>query len=95
MMSDTDLTHISHASDDIRSWLIARIAAYLKQPPEEIDPGASLAEYGLDSMAAFSLCADIESELGVGVEPVLLWNVDTVTALTTHIADLMAGQSAR
>jgi peptidoglycan/xylan/chitin deacetylase (PgdA/CDA1 family) len=33
---------------------------------------------------------DIEDELGVTVEPTLVWDVDTVAALTVHLAGLVA-----
>ena len=40
-----------------------------------------LAEYGLDSVAALSLCGDIEEEFGLIVEPTVAWDHPTVQAL--------------
>ncbi|WP_294006758.1 acyl carrier protein [Streptomyces sp.] len=57
-----------------------RVSYYLETPVAEIDPGVSLAEYGLESVYAFALCGDIEDTLGVTVEPTLVWDVDTVAA---------------
>ncbi|RSM44455.1 polyketide synthase [Amycolatopsis balhimycina DSM 5908] len=76
--------------EKIRSWLIERVAHYAMVPAEEIEPDVPLANYGLDSVYAFALCGDIEDMLGLLVEPVLLWDVDTVSALTAHLAALAA-----
>ncbi|MFJ8467826.1 acyl carrier protein [Streptomyces swartbergensis] len=87
-MSDSDLPATGLTPERIRSWLVERVAYYAKLPAEEIDADVPLAHYGLDSVYAFALCGDIEDMLGLAVEPVLLWDVDTVTALTAHLAEL-------
>jgi acyl carrier protein len=78
------------ADEDIERWLRERVSYYLETPVGEIDPGVSLAEYGLESVYAFALCGDIEEEWGVTVEPTLVWDVDTIAALTVHVAGLVA-----
>lgn len=78
------------ADEDIERWLRERVSYYLETPVGEIDPGVSLAEYGLESVYAFALCGDIEEEWGVTVEPTLVWDVDTIAALTVHLAGLVA-----
>jgi acyl carrier protein len=70
----------------IRRWLVDRVAFYLGEPSDRIDPGVSLAEHGLDSVYAFTLCGDIEDQLGLAVEPIVLWEADTIAALTVHLA---------
>lgn len=69
-------------SDELRSWLAGRIAGYLRLPPQQVDPARRLEEYGLDSLYATVLCGEIEDELGLVVEPTLLWDHPTVDALT-------------
>ncbi|MCC9311442.1 acyl carrier protein [Kitasatospora sp. RB6PN24] len=78
------------SGEDIERWLLERVSAYLETPVGEIDPEVSLAEYGLESVYAFALCGDIEDKLGVIVEPTVVWDVDTVAALTVHLVALMA-----
>jgi len=78
------------ADEDIERWLRERVSYYLETPVGEIDPGVSLAEYGLESVYAFALCGDIEEQWGVIVEPTLVWDVDTIAALTVHLAGLVA-----
>ncbi len=89
-MTVTDTTTSRPAPEDIRSYLIDRVAFYLHVPVTDIELDVPVTEYGLDSVYAVALCADIEDDLQVTVEPTLLWDVDTIAALTTHLTDLMA-----
>ncbi|WP_051173840.1 acyl carrier protein [Amycolatopsis orientalis] len=89
-MSDADLTATPLTAEKIQPWLVERVAHYAMIPAEEIEADVPLAQYGLDSVYAFALCGDIEDTLGLLVEPILLWDVDTVAALTTHLAELAA-----
>ncbi|GLF99221.1 acyl carrier protein [Streptomyces yaizuensis] len=85
-MSDSDLPATPPTPEQIRSWLVERVAYYAKLPVEEIDGDVPLPDYGLDSVYAFALCGEIEDILGIPIEPVLLWDVDTITALTAHLS---------
>ncbi|WP_030715484.1 acyl carrier protein [Streptomyces sp. NRRL F-2580] len=67
-------------------WLYARLSLYLRRAPETIDPNVPLAEYGMDSVAALSLCGDLEDEFGLEVEPTLLWDHPTVTSLVGYLS---------
>jgi acyl carrier protein len=89
-MTDTRLNEDQPTPEEIRGWLVERVAYYLERSPEEIDPDLSLADYGLDSVYAFALCGDIEDALAVPVEPTLVWDVDTVAALTAHLVGVVA-----
>jgi acyl carrier protein len=79
----------------IEAWLIERAAFYLELPAEDIAPDRSLADYGLDSVYAFVLCGEIEETLDIAVEPTLLWDVDTISALTAHLAESTAARPRR
>jgi acyl carrier protein len=81
-------TDVPTTSTDIRAWLIERVSYYLERAPEQIDGTVSLSQYGLDSVYAFALCGDIEDTLGLPVDATLIWDVDTVDALTEHLTDL-------
>lgn len=93
-MAEKWLTDIEPTAEEIRTWLIGRVAHYLEEPAETIDPGMPLVEYGLDSVYAFALCGEIEDTLNVAVEPTLIWDVENLLDLTDHIVKLAtAGQS--
>ncbi|WP_030766016.1 acyl carrier protein [Streptomyces sp. NRRL F-2664] len=70
-------------------WLYARLSLYLRRAPETIDPTVPFAEYGMDSVAALSLCGDLEDEFGLEVEPTLLWDHPTVERLAGHLASVL------
>ncbi|MDX3538897.1 acyl carrier protein [Streptomyces sp. MB09-01] len=74
-------------------WLYARLSLYLRRAPETIDPGVPLAEYGMDSVAALSLCGDLEDEFGLEVEPTLLWDHPTVTSLVGYLSTVLPAAS--
>ena len=74
----------------LSTWLVERIAGYLQRETAEIDPTVPLAEYGLDSVAALSLCGDIEEDFEIMVEPTVAWDYPTVQALTGHLLEEFA-----
>ncbi|GAA3127154.1 acyl carrier protein [Streptomyces rectiviolaceus] len=76
-----------HTRESLTTWLSERIALYLKRQPSEIHPTVPLAEYGLDSVAAFSLCGDIEEDFDFILEPTAAWDYPTVQALTDHLLE--------
>ncbi|MET7644820.1 acyl carrier protein [Streptomyces sp. NPDC005426] len=81
-------------SEGVYEWLSARVALYLRRSPETVDPTVPLAEYGMDSVAALSLCGDLEDEFGLEVEPTLLWDYPTVASLVRHLTAVLPDASA-
>jgi acyl carrier protein len=71
-----------HSLEDLRAWLAARVAAYVRLPVHEIQPDVPLAEYGLDSVYALTLTGEIEDHLGLAIEPTVIWDHPTIDALT-------------
>lgn len=84
-MTETGHATIEPTAENVRAWLIGRVAHYLEESAETIDPSAPLAEFGLDSVYAFTLCGEAEDTLGVFVEPSVIWNVESLADLTDHI----------
>ncbi|GGZ73198.1 acyl carrier protein [Streptomyces bluensis] len=74
-------------AESLSSWLADRIALYLKRSPSEIEPTVPLAEYGLDSVAALSLCGDIEEDFDLVLEPTVAWDYPTIEALAGHLVE--------
>lgn len=92
-MTEIGPTIIEPTAENIRTWLIGRVAHYLDEPAETIDPDAPLAEIGLDSVYAFTLCGEIEDTLGVAVEPTSIWEMENLVDLTDHIVKRAARRS--
>ena len=74
-------------------WLTNRIAAYLNTEPAAIATDAAIGDYGLDSVFALSLCADLEYELGIVVEPTIAWDYPTIEAIATHLTEELRAAS--
>ncbi|KHJ61489.1 acyl carrier protein (plasmid) [Burkholderia glumae] len=69
----------------LESWLIDKVAAYVRQPRDAILPDRPLTEYGLDSVYALTLIGDIEDHLGLRLEPTVIWDFPTVSALSAEL----------
>jgi acyl carrier protein len=82
-----------HTAQSLGVWLVDRIAVYLKRTPDQIDPTVPLAEYGLDSVAALSLCGDIEEDFDLVLEPTVAWDYPTIEALAAHLLEEFETQS--
>ncbi|MGW7367619.1 acyl carrier protein [Streptomyces sp. NPDC054841] len=90
MSTETTRTAPTAEAHEIRTWLLERVAYYLERPAAEIDEGADLAELGLDSVYALTLCGDVEDRFGLAVEPTMAWDHPTVDAITAHLAEELA-----
>ncbi len=77
---------------DVHTWLTERVATYLRRSPEDIDTSVPLADYGLDSLTALAITADIEDEFEVTVDDALTWDHPTVDALSAALSELLGGQ---
>jgi acyl carrier protein len=80
-------------SRDVHSWLTERVATYLRRSPQDIDTSVPLAEYGLDSLTALAITADIENEWEVTVDDALTWDHPTIDALAKVLGELLGQQS--
>ena len=72
--------------EEIKAWLITRIAAILQQPERYIEAGEPFTSLGMDSMAMLEITGDLASWLGRELPPSLLWEHVTVDALATHLS---------
>ncbi|WP_306192823.1 MULTISPECIES: acyl carrier protein [unclassified Streptomyces] len=75
---------------ELKLWLTALIADYVDADPTSLDPHRPLAEAGLDSVYAVSVCADIEETLGIPVEPTLAWDHPTIDAIAEYLHHALA-----
>jgi cytochrome P450/thioesterase domain-containing protein/predicted NAD/FAD-dependent oxidoreductase/acyl carrier protein len=84
-------THTAPAAgpsrEQIRTWLVERIAAELDLPVEDVDPAADLAIYGLESLTVAILQGALSDWLGFRVSHTLLLELPTVDDIAGHLAD--------
>ncbi len=74
------------SEDQIRDWLIERVAVCVQASPLEIDSSLPFADYGVGSTDAVVMSGDLESLLGRALSPMLLWYYPTIDALSRHLA---------
>jgi acyl carrier protein len=79
------------SADDIRDWIVARVASLTGLPADEVDPAAPLTRHGLDSVAAITLASDLEAWLGYRFRENPLDAHPTIDALARFLAEKMRG----
>ncbi|MGI8306505.1 FAD-dependent oxidoreductase [Saccharopolyspora hattusasensis] len=79
---------------ELLEWLTRQLAAELGRPVAEIDPQAPLDDYGLDSLTATGLQAELSDWLGFRVPPTLLLEHPTLEAVARQLVMLMDGEHA-
>ncbi|MFD4433198.1 acyl carrier protein [Nocardia sp. NPDC058497] len=77
----------AHTPTTIQDWLVERVADYLDRAPHQVDPATPLAELGMDSVSAVSLCGEIEDRWSLDIDPTLVFDYPTVVAIATYLAD--------
>ncbi|WP_024877508.1 acyl carrier protein [Saccharomonospora piscinae] len=73
------------SSERVGTWLVQQVSGFSGVAVDEIDVAAPLSEYGLNSVSALAICAAIEDEYEIEIEPTLLWDVESVSALTDAV----------
>jgi len=79
-------------ADDIRHWIVDRVAHLSGLPAAEVDAHAPLTRYGLDSVALIALTADCEKWLGCEFRDNPLADDPTIDALARSLAERVAEQ---
>ncbi len=77
----------SDRSGAIRDWLVSQFAETLDVPPQEIDLNEPLTSYGLGSIQALTLVADLEDRLGRELPPTLLWDCLTLDEVVRYLSE--------
>ncbi|MHB1561787.1 MAG: beta-ketoacyl synthase N-terminal-like domain-containing protein, partial [Isosphaeraceae bacterium] len=72
---------------EIAAWLAAKIAGPLGVRPEEVDVRAPLASFGIGSLRAVRLAAELEEWLGRSLPATLVYDHPTIETLAAFLAD--------
>ncbi|MFI6365377.1 acyl carrier protein [Nocardia sp. NPDC050630] len=70
----------------IQGWLVKRVADYTERAPHQVDPAIPLAELGLDSASAVTLCGEIEDRWSLDIDPTLVFDYPTISDIAAHLA---------
>jgi acyl carrier protein len=78
----------------VQIWLVEQIARIARLQPGHIDITQPFSAYGINSVAAAALSAELANWLAEPVAPTITWDYPTVKLLANHLASTYAGQSA-
>lgn len=70
---------------EIRDWMVRLIATHLRAAPDDIDPDATFASYGIDSFEATVFSGDLERWLERELPATLLLEHPTISVLAAHL----------
>lgn len=79
-----EVTKMPTASE-IETWLVGKLATYLKINPDDIDIEEPFAHYKLDSSVAVSLTGKLADWLGRELEPTLFWEYPTIESVAQYL----------
>ncbi|MEM9216874.1 MAG: amino acid adenylation domain-containing protein [Cyanobacteria bacterium P01_F01_bin.150] len=71
--------------EEISAWLINKIAESLQLVPKEIDTRQPFAVYGINSLKAVSIAAELEEWLGMSIAPTIVYDYPTIQALANYL----------
>lgn len=77
MKNRADVSAIESTVEQIEAWLIAHLAARRGTAPQTIDARERFSHYGLDSLGATRLLAELAQVLGRSLSPTLVWEHPT------------------
>jgi amino acid adenylation domain-containing protein len=73
--------------DDIVAWLSSRVAGQLGIRSEEVDTRQPFASFGIGSLQAIRVAADLEEWLGRKLNPTLVYDYPTIDSLAQFLAE--------
>ena len=79
---------------EIEGWLLEQLRARLGQGAEPIDAHLPFSYYGLDSIDAVELAAELEQWLGSPVEASLTFDYPTASAVAAYLAGSVLSEEA-
>lgn len=73
------------SADDLERWLVAELAERLEMPARTVDPTASFADLGLDSMGALEIATNLQGEWDLTLAETDMWDYPTPRELALHL----------
>lgn len=66
----------------IENWFIDRVSEYIDIEVEEVNVCASFMDLGINSLATLNIIGELESWLGIKVNPTEFWDYPTIQLLS-------------
>lgn len=76
----------SRTAEEIQDWIVHYLCENLSMTPDQIDIGAPLETYAMDSATAIGMTGDLEDWLGRRVDPTIFYDYPTIEEASEHLA---------
>jgi phthiocerol/phenolphthiocerol synthesis type-I polyketide synthase D len=81
---------MSKIEETIRDWIVIRISREMNVPEDRIDVHAPFVSFGLSSACSVALVDALGKWLELKIEPILVWFYPNISALSQHLAEVLA-----
>jgi acyl carrier protein len=75
---------------ELKAFLTERISVALRVKGKRLDPDTPFSRYGLESIDAVILAMEFEDEIGVTLDPTLLWEYNTINLCASLLHEQMS-----
>ena len=76
---------VAARAGEIREWLVGKVAARVGIDPRRIDLAERFSRYGIDSLKAAGITAELSTFLGRPLPRTLLWDHPSIAAVMRHL----------
>ncbi len=73
-------------NEEIRDWLVARVAKLAGMDAARIETTEALQTYGVSSVRLIEMSGDLEDWLGTTIDPAIFWEFPTIDGMAAHLA---------
>ena len=80
-------THCLTGANAIRDWIVDQLSLYMGLPKEDVRPGISLEQLGLDSVLTLQLLGELSKATGCELTPSVLQDNPTIEDLARLVAE--------
>jgi acyl carrier protein len=92
--SAVENTRQNPSQEELTAWLKARLAESVELSVDEIQLDVPFANYGVDSVHAFSIIGQLEDHFGLDLEPAVIWDKPTLGALVGAVCEGLRPQGS-
>lgn len=76
---------MNEVEEGLRDFLVRKSATILRIDRDDVQWDSDIDEFGFDSMEVNRLCAELNEELGISIQPVVFLEVTSLQALGEYL----------
>lgn len=78
---------VPRSAEEIQNWFQSYVAEALQRPAENIELTVPFETLGLDSVTAVGMSGDLETWLGLSIDPMVIYDYPTIESLAEFLAE--------